>query len=90
MAVARRDGRYEDETWHAHKDGSLYWAAHVMTTLVSEDGPVNGYLIISRDLTERRRTEQELVRLARRDPLTGLPNHRAFDEELNRALSQAH
>jgi two-component system cell cycle response regulator len=32
---------------------------------------------------------EELARLARRDPLTGLPNRRALEEELSRAVARA-
>ena len=38
---------------------------------------------------ERKKSEAELVRLARTDPLTGLLNRRAFFEELEHAVSQA-
>jgi diguanylate cyclase (GGDEF)-like protein len=38
---------------------------------------------------ERKKSESELVRLARTDPLTGLLNRRAFFEELEQAVSQA-
>jgi hypothetical protein len=49
----------------------------------------DGGLVVFRDITERRRIESELVRLntalaeqARRDPLTGLGNRLALEEDL--------
>jgi PAS domain S-box-containing protein len=44
---------------------------------------------VVRDVTERKRQEAELVRLASRDPLTGLFNRRRFEEELGRQLAEA-
>jgi diguanylate cyclase (GGDEF)-like protein/PAS domain S-box-containing protein len=43
-----------------------------------------------RDASDRRRTEEELRALVYRDPLTGLPNRRLFEDRLAIALAQAH
>jgi diguanylate cyclase (GGDEF)-like protein len=42
-----------------------------------------------RDISERRRYEAELERLATHDPLTGLPNHRTFHQRLDEELADA-
>jgi hypothetical protein len=42
--------------------------------------------IFFRDVTERRRLREELVRLAQRDPLTGLANRSVFAERLAAGL----
>ena len=47
-------------------------------------------LSISEDITERKRAEEQIVFLARHDPLTGLPNRVAFLEYLEDALARAH
>ena len=41
------------------KDGSTFWAAVTITALKDKDGQVNGYAKITRDITEKKRTEQE-------------------------------
>lgn len=64
------------------KNGDLYW---VQTTIVpiSELGgrPVR-YISIRADITERKRAEAEVQRLAFRDDLTGLANRRLLLEQL--------
>jgi diguanylate cyclase (GGDEF)-like protein len=58
--------------------------------------PAGGTILAFTDLTERRRLEAEsaelrerLAALARTDELTGLPNRRAWDQELLRETSRA-
>jgi PAS domain S-box-containing protein len=62
---AARDGRFEDEGWRVRKDGTKFWANVVITALRTENGELVGYAKVTRDLTERRRLEEERVSLAR-------------------------
>ncbi|HVZ74982.1 MAG TPA: PAS domain S-box protein [Polyangia bacterium] len=59
LASARAHGRYHEEGWRRRKDGTRFWASVVMTALRDESGAVRGYAKITRDLTERRRAEEE-------------------------------
>ncbi|WP_157271937.1 EAL domain-containing protein [Azohydromonas aeria] len=54
-----------------------------------EDSHPIGRLWILADVTSERRTAQQLVYLAERDPLTGLYNRRSFQHELQRRLVHA-
>ena len=49
---------------------------------------LNEILIMIRDMSERTRLENELRRMAERDPLTGLFNRRIFENELNSANNE--
>ncbi len=60
LKVAAESGRYEDEGWRVRKDGSQFWANVVITPLQDEAGLLRGFGKISRDLTERKRSEDEL------------------------------
>lgn len=60
LRSARRDGRFEDEGWRIRKDGTRFWANVVITALREEDGSFVGFSKITRDLTERRREQEEL------------------------------
>ena len=56
-------GRYEDEGWRLRKDGSPFWANVVVTSLVDDHGELVGFSAIFRDLTGRKKTEEQLKRL---------------------------
>lgn len=47
-------------------------------------------LSVARDITERKRAEQQLAYMATHDALTGLPNRVLFNDRLTLALAQAH
>jgi PAS domain S-box-containing protein len=59
---ATRDGRFEDEGWRIRKDGTKFWANVVITALRSEAGRMLGFAKVTRDLTERKRAEEETRR----------------------------
>jgi PAS domain S-box-containing protein len=65
LEAAARDGRVEDETWRVRKDGSRFWADVVVTALRDPEGRLRGFAKVTRDLTERRRNEEQARQLAR-------------------------
>jgi PAS domain S-box-containing protein len=60
LKTIREQGRFEDEGWRVRKDGSKFWANVIMTALYDENGNVTGFTKITRDLTERKRIEEDL------------------------------
>ena len=60
LRLARLRGRFEDEGWRLRKDGSRFWANVLITALFDPNGELTGFAKITRDLTERRRHEEEL------------------------------
>jgi hypothetical protein len=64
LAVAARDGRYEEEGWRVRKDGSMFWASVVITAVRDEQGELRAYAKVTRDITERRRMVEALERQA--------------------------
>ncbi len=47
------------------------------------------HLAVTRDITERKRMEDQIRRLAFYDPLTGLPNRRLLNDRLEQSISSA-
>ncbi len=82
MEEALRAQRAADYRWHVRKDGSLFWADGVLTPIRNADGQQTGYLKILRDITDKKRVEEEMKRLATIDPLTNVANRAAFDRRL--------
>ncbi|HEX2543383.1 MAG TPA: PAS domain S-box protein, partial [Ramlibacter sp.] len=60
LRLAKLRGRFEDEGWRLRKDGSRFWANVVITALFGPMGELSGFAKVTRDLTERRRHEEEL------------------------------
>ncbi len=61
------------------RDGRAF---EVTVNRMSDEGSV----IVIQDVTERRNAQIEIIRMARFDPVTDLPNRRCFEEELALAL----
>jgi diguanylate cyclase (GGDEF)-like protein/PAS domain S-box-containing protein len=87
LARARATGSVEIEGWRLRRDGSRLYANTVLTALPDVAGAVRGFVVVSRDMTERKRMEDELRRLATTDPLTGALNRRSGQALLTEALA---
>ena len=86
LETAKRDGRAEAEGWRLRKDGSPFWASVVIDTIRDDQGRLLGFAKVTRDMTERRRNEEHLYRLAHYDPLTALPNRLVLSATLDNAV----
>jgi PAS domain S-box-containing protein len=60
LTVAAKDGRFEDEGWRLRKDGSRFWANVIITAVRDGSGKLLGFGKVTRDFTERMKTEQAL------------------------------
>jgi PAS domain S-box-containing protein len=56
-----REGRFEGEGWRVRKDGSRFWAEVVIAPLRDDAGQSLGFAVITRDISERKKTEEELA-----------------------------
>jgi PAS domain S-box-containing protein len=61
LQVALRDGKFEEEGEQVRKDGSRIWLNVLITPLTDEAGNLKGFSKIDRDISERKRAEQELA-----------------------------
>ena len=85
LAAARKERLWRGEATGRRHDGLTFPEQIVFAPLAG--GRVA--LVVS-DLTEGRQIEAKMKELIYRDPLTGLPNRRLFDDRLAIALAQAH
>jgi len=71
------------------KYGTPYWVEAEMVPFSGDSGAITHWLIVSRDVTERRNAADAIHRLAFYDVLTGLPNRRLLMERLDVAVAGA-
>jgi PAS domain S-box-containing protein len=57
LRIAREQGRVTDEGWRLRKDGTLFWANTVITSLHDQNGRPHGFAKVTQDLTQRRHAE---------------------------------
>ncbi len=56
------EGRWEGEGWQRRMDGSLFWSDTVITPLREENRNLRGYVMVARDITERKQAREEITR----------------------------
>jgi len=64
------------------RNGGEYFDVQLSVTPTLEQGAVSGVVVVFQDITERKRMEHELQRLATTDTLTGIANRRHFLRQL--------
>ncbi|MCR8635953.1 sensor domain-containing diguanylate cyclase [Paenibacillus radicis (ex Xue et al. 2023)] len=65
------------------------WIEAVIIPVKEADSTVHKYLLSIRSISEMKEREEQLSRLAYLDPLTELPNRRAFELHLQQAIANA-
>jgi PAS domain S-box-containing protein len=56
-------GKFEQESLWVRKDGGSFWAYGTITPAYEESGALRGFSVIARDITERRKAEEEIRNL---------------------------
>jgi PAS domain S-box-containing protein len=62
LETARAEGRFEREGIRIRKDGTQFWANVVVDAIKDTEGSLIGFAKITRDITERKKAEEELER----------------------------
>ena len=60
LAIAREKKHFEGEGWRVRKDGTRFWVNVVIDPILDSSGALVGYAKITRDLTERKESEDQL------------------------------
>ncbi len=63
IRIAEKDGWFEKEGLRVRKDGSRFWAEAVITALYDRNGNLCGFSNVVRDITARKRAEEEIEAL---------------------------
>ncbi len=79
----------DSNEWRVRSKSGEYFVGEFVPVPQTRDGNIVGAIGFVRDITERRKAEDTIRRLAYHDVLTGLPNRALFEDRLNVALAQA-
>lgn len=64
LELAVKNGTYEDESTHVRKDGSRFWASVLVSPIRDADGNLRGFVNLTHDVTERKRSADRAAFLA--------------------------
>jgi diguanylate cyclase (GGDEF)-like protein/PAS domain S-box-containing protein len=89
LECARSGNALVQEYRISRADGSVVWIRDEMTVVRGDnDDQPPLFFGVFLDVTERKRMEAELERLALYDPLTGMPNRALFSDRLKHAIDR--
>jgi len=82
-------GKSEEEYRIIRPDGSIRWIRDRMFAVLDNQNTVYRLVGVAEDITKRKQLEQELIKLATVDPLTGTNNRYSFLEKAQAELTRA-
>jgi len=85
----QRKGCWSGEVWNRHKNGSVFPEWLSLAAIKNDGGPVQEYVAVFSDITQRKQNEEQIRRQANYDALTGLPNRTLLLDRLSQALAGA-
>ena len=80
-------GKWSGEVWDKRKNGEIFPKLLTITAAYDDRKQVTHYVAVFRDISNRKKSEQEIHQLAFYDPLTKLPNRRLLLDRLQQALA---
>ncbi|MBK1703985.1 EAL domain-containing protein [Halochromatium glycolicum] len=84
-----RTGSWSGEIWNRRKNGEVYPARMTISRVTDDADELSNYVGLFSDISEAKRSEEELYRLAHSDSLTGLANRALLRARLEQSLLRA-
>ena len=79
-------GQYEGEVWNRRKSGEIYPQWLTITGITDAEGQTTNFVGHLVDITQHKKSELEIRKLAFYDPLTGLANRRLLLDRLRQQI----
>jgi diguanylate cyclase (GGDEF)-like protein/PAS domain S-box-containing protein len=93
LTDALKKGSLEDRNEIEYRiirpDGNMRWVRNRVSVIRDKNGDIYRLAAIIEDITDRKKSQEELTYIAYHDPLTGLPNRRSFFERFYELIIQA-
>ena len=87
-AEINKVGHWRGEIWNRRKNGEIYPEMLTISAVKNVDGMVQHYVSLSTDITQTKKAQEQLERIAHYDLLTNLPNRVLLAERLSQAMKQ--
>jgi len=82
-------GHWEGEIWNRRKNGEVFPVWETISAVRNTEGEIVEFVALFADITQKKRSEEEIAYRANYDALTGLPNRNLLTERLGQAMKQA-
>ena len=80
---------WSGEFCNIRHDGQLFWEFVKVSPITDKNGAITNFIVIKEDISTRRRVEEQLLRQAHYDDLTGLPNRNLMINRLDLAIEES-
>ncbi|MDH5517080.1 MAG: EAL domain-containing protein [Gammaproteobacteria bacterium] len=84
----QQDGVWKGELWSSRKDGTSYPEMINLKSIKNKKGDVTNYFSMSKDITDQKKWQEQLYKMAHYDSLTGLPNRTLFKDRLGQEINR--
>ena len=82
-------GVWKGELWSSRKNGTNYPEMINIKAIKNKEGIITNYFSMSNDITEQKKWEDQLYKMAHYDALTSLPNRTLFKDRLKQEIIRA-
>ena len=83
------DNYWQGEIWNRKKNGESFAVILNISTILDSKNEVKNYIAIYLDVTEQKKAQESIIRLAYNDILTDLPNRTQFELKIENNIKRA-
>lgn len=85
----QEEGVWCGEIWNRRKNGEVFPEWQNINVVRDERDCITNYVAVFSDITQIKKSQEEIEFLANHDPLTGLPNRNLLVDRINRQIQRA-
>jgi diguanylate cyclase (GGDEF)-like protein/PAS domain S-box-containing protein len=81
------DGSWSGEIWDKRKNGEIYPRSMTITAVKDQHNVLTNYVGVFNDISDNKKSEELINKMAFYDSLTQLPNRRLLDDRMEQAIA---